>query len=124
MARFRKMRRRAARMFKRASRRARRSYGGDGLMTYLISGAIYGAARAPIANAIVPLSSKLPFSGYNDEIAMMAASYAAMRFGPVGVIKNVGKVGLAIETASLVSQMTAGALSSGSNNSLFDGGGL
>jgi len=114
---------RAFRGFKRIARRSNKKYGGEGLMPTLLSGAIYGAARAPVASAVSSLSSKLPFTGYNDEVAMAVLSYGLMKFGPSGVIKNVGKVGLAVEVASLASQMSQGVVSSASSsNSLFIGG--
>jgi len=106
----------------RRARRAGRSIVKSDLMGTLIGGAGYGALRAPIANAISPLTSKIPLpGGYNDEIGLALVSYFAAKQG--GIIGKMGKAGLTVEAASMGSQlvnkgligagMTGGSTSSG-----------
>ena len=116
MARFKRMRRAGRRAFRAMRRGAKKSYSSGGVMSDLTAGALYGVARSPIAQAITPLTSKLPFGQYNDEVGMIGVSFLAKQFGPKGLAKNAGRAGLIIETAALVSQMTAGLTASATSS--------
>lgn len=106
----RKMFRRAARStYKTARRGFKRAGSSETLMGGVLPAAIYGVARAPLAKLAVPVSSKLPLGGYEDEAVLALAGYALHKWTPKGgLLSKVGKVAVIVETASVVSQMTSG----------------
>lgn len=119
MARFKKMKRRASRRFFGGFRKKSRRSSGGGLSpeSMLLPAAAYGALRAPVAQAISPLTSKIPLGGYSDEVALGLASYAAAKWGK-GMVRKVGIAGLCIEAAAIGSGLTAGMV--GGNRSSSD----
>jgi len=106
----------ARRFFKkttrRASRFARRAYRAAGkaqpsLMTSAIYGAGYGAARPFIAGFVKPVSSMIPAGGYQDEVALGLLGFAAAKWG-TGIVRNVGRTALIVESASVGQQLIGG----------------
>ena len=88
-----------------------------GLMPSVLGGAIYGLARAPVANAIAPLTSKIPIpSQYSDNLGMAVLAYFAMKKG-TGLVRDVGKAGLVIESALLAQDVAGGAIGGGMTQS-------
>jgi len=85
-------------------------------MQTLLYGLGYGAVRNPIANAIQPLSSKLPFGQYNDEIAMIGVAWGAKTFFRNPMIAKAANVAMIAEAVSVGSQITAGTMQSNSGS--------
>jgi len=108
MAKFRRFRKKTRSFFRGMKKRGRSMAKGQGVMATALSAGLYGVGRAPVASAISPLSSKLPFGAYNDEAAMIGLCILGQRFAPNGVIKNALRAGMIVEIASLASQATAG----------------
>jgi len=100
MARFKKARK-ARRGFFAKKTRSKSSNSGTNILAVAGMAAAYGFGRPYIEKAIQPLSSKLPFGGYEDEILLGVAGYFAAKgkFGNNKMIKNAGMAVLIIEAA-------------------------
>ncbi len=118
MARFKKARkfaRRAASVARRGGRRAYKAMSGDGLTGIAVGGAAYGALRGPVSDKIGAYVPK--FAGeWTDEITMGVLSYVAMKKG-TGIVRNIGKAGLTIESARIGAALTAGLLGNSTGTS-------
>lgn len=101
MARFRKMRRRASRNFKRYSRRSGSSSGLKP-MDVVIGGAIYGAGRQFVADFIPDFGTFGPVS--SDNLVVGAAAMLGMK-QKNKIIKAASTVALGTEIAAVVSKM-------------------
>jgi hypothetical protein len=113
MARFRK--RTSRRSF---SRIARRSGSNKGMTPtgIIIGGAVYGAARGYVSNAIKPVTDMIPFGNLADNVVMGGISYLAAKKGK-GMVKQIGQAGLAIEAALAGQDLINGGLLGGSQSS-------
>lgn len=112
---------------KRFSRRAFKRYARSGMNTGTTMGSLllpflYGAVRPTIANAVQPLTSKLPFGNYADEVGMGLLGFVASKWGS-GAVKNAGKTMLQIESyrvgEATVAPMISGMTSTGNSNSNY-----
>lgn len=82
-------------------------------MNALMTGAIYGFVRAPLAGFTTPLVQKfLPsqFSQYAPQVGNALASFAAAKYGS-GMVRDTGLTGLRVEAAN-----TTGAMGTTSSN--------
>jgi len=97
-------------------RRSRGSSSG-GKMNWLAALA-YGAIRSPVANRVTPTVASLGIipADLADEAGMGAISFAAQKYGS-GMIKDMGKAGLVIETARLAESFLGSRMSSSSATS-------
>jgi len=116
MARFK--RKAASRSYSRSRGVVRRSgsKGGSGniIMGAVVPGAIYGAARNPVVNTVMGFTGR--FAGdYTDEIIGAGVSYMALKWGS-GLVKDTGRAGLIIESASVTSKFTSGMTSTTSTS--------
>lgn len=99
---------RAKSSFKRASRR-RSSSSNSNVMNLMLTGALYGAVRPYIAQAVSPLTSKIPVVGnYADEAGMGVIGYFAAKGTFGNQFKEVGKAALIIEAAQIGSDVVTG----------------
>lgn len=97
-----------------ARRRRGGGSGGDGLMSMVTAGAIYGAARAPVANTVGGFVPR--FAGdYTDEIVMGGLSWAAYKYGS-GMVRNIGKAGLYVESANAGQSLTGSSMATSSTS--------
>ena len=83
-----------------------RSGNRESVQSTMMGAAIYGAVRMPVAKYIDKWTSYVPY-GIGDELALGVVSYIAAKKGS-GLIKNVGKAGLVIETARITEQAING----------------
>lgn len=112
---FRKARR--ARVAPRSFRRARRSGSSSGanVMGIAIGGMAYGAGREYVSQKLAPLTAKIPAGELADEVGMGILSWA-LATGKIPVInkysvtKDIGRAGLAIESARVGSYLGANML--------------
>jgi len=110
MARFRRRASRRRGGFFKRMLRGRRSGKGLSPEKIIIPAAIYGAGRQYLVNLAAPLTSKIPFGNYADEVLFGLAGYMAAKKGR-GMIKQLGMAVLTVEAASLGHQIVGGAVS-------------
>jgi hypothetical protein len=119
MARYRKSRRRFG-----GFRKRYRSSGGGGFklggMTPFLGAALYGAFRERISTALQPITGKLPFGEYADEVGMFITLWAAKRFigNKVPMVRDVANAGMLIEAARVGSGLASGMGATSSNSGL------
>ena len=106
--------------FKRRAR-SRKSSGFGGVAGLVLGSAIYGGGREYASNMLQPLSSKLPFGQYSDEVALGAVSYALMKgkvpfVNKIPLSREIGKAGLTIEAARMGAGLMSGMIPTTSNN--------
>jgi len=98
----------------RKKHRSHRGYSGgkgDGnLFPILATSAVYGAVRPTAVNALAPVTNMLPFSGYNDELALGLIGYFMAKKMSNPWAKTLGKSMLIVEAASLGSQISGGVI--------------
>lgn len=103
---------------RKARRFAKRSTDMSNPVGIVLPAFAYGAARPMLSDWASPLTSKLPFGNFADEIVLGLAGYFMAKKGN-GIIKNAGKAILTVEAASLgnqvVGSMIVGTKSSNSN---------
>jgi len=100
---------RAKSSFKRASRSRSSSKSSGNIMNLMLTGALYGAVRPYIAQAVSPLTSKIPVVGnYADEAGMGVIGYFAAKGTFGNQFKEVGKAALIIEAAQIGSDVVTG----------------
>jgi len=108
------------RIFRKARRRSffaarparRRNSSSGGLIGGLAAAALYGASRAWVAAKIQPLTQKLPFGAYADEIGMLGLAWAVNKFvgNKVPIIGKAARAGMLIESAQIGQQLAAGVM--------------
>ncbi len=96
------------------SRRRRSSSSSYALnpMKIALFGALYGAVRPYLAQAISPVTSKIPMGAYVDEAGMIVISYFAAKGTFGNQFKEAGKAGLYIESAVIGSDIITGKFTS------------
>lgn len=110
---------RARTSFKKATRRKSSNSSNKGIMNLMLTGALYGAVRPYIAQAVSPLTSKIPVVGnYADEAGMGVIGYFAAK-GTFGTqFKEVGKAALIIEAAQIGSDVVTGRFTANLSNGM------
>jgi hypothetical protein len=100
---------------------SKRSSGAFSGMAWLLGAGIYGAGRAKMAQAISPITSKIPLGGYADNVGMIGLAWAAKRFigGKVPLVKDIANSAMIVEAALIGQELISGTGISGatSNNS-------
>ena len=71
---------------------------------------LYGAGRQYIAQAVSPITAKIPLGNFADNIVMGGINYAAAKFIPIKLVKEVAMKGLIIENAMIGQEGAALAL--------------
>jgi hypothetical protein len=84
-------------VYKKATRRKSKK---ENVQALIMGSLAYGAMRQKASNALSPITSKVPLGDIADEVVMAGLSYLAMKKGK-GIIKNIGKAGLTIESARI-----------------------
>jgi len=79
-------------------------------MKKMIGGALYGAARGTVSTFISPVTSKIPFGQFADEVGMLGISYYASKGKFGSQLKDVGTAGLYIESAVIGNSLVRGGL--------------
>jgi len=106
------------------NRRAGRSYAkasNASLMTAIGGAMIYGALREKASNALAPLTNKIPLGNIADEVVLGVASYFLAKKGS-GLVREIGKAGLVIESARIGEAIVNGQLSLGGASAASDSG--
>lgn len=108
-----KVRRVSSRFFKKS--RSRRKSGAVATTATLVGAGVYGAARGALSNLLAPLTSRLPFGGVEDEVALLMLSMAASKgnlplIGKAKLVKDIGKAGVVIEAARIGDALGGGLL--------------
>ena len=123
MARKKKSTRRRARArtsVAKRTRRRRKSSGMSGVAGIALSGALYGAGRQYVSDALVPLTARVPLGNWADEAVMLATTWAVWK-KKIPIVKKlpmaskVGQAGFIIESARIGAQLANGRMSSTSN---------
>lgn len=85
--------------------------------------ALYGAGRAKMSNALMPVTSKIPLGAISDEVGMIVAAQLLkkMVFKKAGIVKKALTMGQAIEfarlgEAAISGQINLGALTGGNSD--------
>lgn len=82
----------------------------------IAGGFMYGLARPKVAELLRPITSKIPFGQYADELGMGILNYYIAK-GKVPMIpKNVGIAGLAIESFVVGQDVVTGKFSLGNTS--------
>lgn len=76
----------------------------------LISSAIYGAGRGTVAGLIRPITEKLPIPQATDEVGLAIGAWFLAKKAKSKMLKNIGKVALATEVASLSEGLIGGSI--------------
>jgi len=103
----------------------RRGKGGDSgvsLMNTAAPAALYGAVREPIANALTPLTSKIPLGDVSDEIVLGTLAYFGAK-KTSGFMRNLCRSALVVESARIGESVRKGTAftGTGDQSSLFSG---
>ena len=98
----RRARRSASRFTRKATRRSNSSGGSP--FAVVVPALAYGAGRQYLVNLIRPVTAMLPFGQYADEAGLGILNYYVAKKNMFGLGK-VARVGLAIEAASVGSQL-------------------
>lgn len=101
------------RFVKKAGRRIKRASSNP--TAVIIPAMAYGALRAKMAQLIAPVTDKIPFGNYADELGMGLVSYFAAKKG-IGIVKKLGIAGLTIESAQVGQQLMAGGFNLGNSS--------
>jgi hypothetical protein len=88
---------------RKARRFARRSTNMSSPMGTILPAFVYGAARPALSSLVSPLTSKIPFGNYADELVLGLGGYFMAKKGS-GMIRDAGKAILTVEAASLGAQ--------------------
>jgi len=96
-------------VYRKAKASYKRSSKSNNPTSLIIPAAVYGAIRAPIAQALDPVLSKIPFGNMADELGLGIVSYFAAKKGK-GMIKKIGTVGLVVESARVGELVISGGL--------------
>jgi hypothetical protein len=91
-------------------------------MKKMIGGALYGAARGTISTFIAPVTSKIPFGQFADELGMLGLSYYAAKGKLGSQFKEIGTAGLYIESAVLGNALARGGLQTSGVKTTVGGG--
>lgn len=97
------------RVYGKAKKGYRRSKKSNNPTALIIPAAVYGAIRAPVAQALDPVLQKIPMGGIADELGLGIVSYFAAKKGK-GMIKKIGQVGLVVESARAGEVLISGQL--------------
>lgn len=104
---------------KRVTRRKSSNSSNKGIMNLMLTGALYGAVRPYIAQAVAPLTSKIPVVGnYADEAGMGVIGYFAAKGTFGSQFKEVGKAALIIEAAQIGSDVVTGRFTANLSNGM------
>jgi len=85
-------------------------------MMAALGAAIYGAGRARVSNALLPITAKVPLGSIADEVVMLGAGYAAHKFFPNKHVRAVTKAGMLIEAARIGEAVVSGNIMGGGSS--------
>ena len=122
MARRRKARKSVRYITKKVGSYRRRKKGGYSKPeSVILPSMLYGAVREKASIALAPVLSKVPLGDVADEVGMGIISYFVAKKGK-GIVKEVGKAGLTIESARMGEALASGSMfgsTAGTSNVLY-----
>lgn len=117
MARFRKkMKFRTRTVYKQAKRRSKSHSSMTSDLMLIGSAMVYGGVREKLSNALEPVTKAVPLGNVADEVVLGVAGYFAYKKGS-GIVKELGKAALIIESARLGEAIINGQVNMGQSTS-------